>query len=138
MRDVGYKARELSKYRFENANEDLHSAKRALSEEEYRTANNRAYYAIFHALRAVLALDEFDAKHHSAVISRFRQDYIKTGIVDKSISDIIGDAFEIRNKSDYEDMFIVDKEETKMQVANAERLLNVIGAYLKSEGILDL
>ena len=37
----------------------------------YRSANNRAYYSIFHAIRSVLALDGFDSKKHSGVISEF-------------------------------------------------------------------
>ena len=39
----------------------------------YRSAANRAYYAIFHAMRAVLALDGVDMKHHSGIISEFRK-----------------------------------------------------------------
>ncbi|MCI8916070.1 MAG: HEPN domain-containing protein [Oscillospiraceae bacterium] len=43
---------------------------------DYASANNRAYYAIFHAMGAVLALDEEDYKKHSAVIARFPLDHI--------------------------------------------------------------
>jgi len=40
-----------------------------LAGESYRSAANRAYYAIFHAMRAVLALDGVDMKHHSGIIA---------------------------------------------------------------------
>ncbi len=43
----------------------------------YKAANNRSYYAIFHALKAVLALDAFDSKRHSGIISEFQRRYIK-------------------------------------------------------------
>ena len=46
----------------------------------YSSAVNRAYYAIFHALRAVTALDGFDSGKHSGVIAYFNRDYIKNGI----------------------------------------------------------
>ena len=49
--DVGG-ARELAKYRLEIAKEELTAAERALAEEDYRTANNRAYYSIFRAVSA--------------------------------------------------------------------------------------
>ena len=58
----------------------------------YRSAANRAYYAIFHAMRAVLALDGVDMKHHSGIISEFRKRYIKTGVFDASLSGLISGA----------------------------------------------
>ena len=48
---------EISKVRFDHAKECLRDAKLLLAGESYRSAANRAYYAIFHAMRAVLALD---------------------------------------------------------------------------------
>ena len=57
--------------------------------ESYRSAANRAYYAIFYAMRAVLALDGVDMKHHSGIISEFRKRYIKTSVFDASLSGLI-------------------------------------------------
>ena len=71
---------EISKVRFDHAKECLRDAKLLLAGESYRSAANRAYYAIFHAMRAVLALDGVDMKHHSGIISEFRKRYIKTGV----------------------------------------------------------
>lgn len=48
---------DLSRYRLQKAKEMLASAKRDMDAKDYASANNRAYYAIFHAMRAVLALD---------------------------------------------------------------------------------
>lgn len=44
---------EISKVRFDHAKECLRDAKLLLAGESYRSAANRAYYAIFHAMRAV-------------------------------------------------------------------------------------
>jgi len=49
-----------------------------MENEDYASANNRAYYSIFHAMRAVLALEQKDFKKHSAVIAQFTQSYLKT------------------------------------------------------------
>ena len=61
-------------YRLERAKETLNSAK-ILSEEvkDYTSANNRAHYAIFYAIRAVLALEEIDFKRHKDVIAYFNR-----------------------------------------------------------------
>lgn len=114
----------------------MRSARILLENGDYASANNRAYYAIFHAIRSVLALDQFDSKKHSGVISEFRLKYIKTGILPKELSDMIGSAFEIRNDSDYEDMFMASKAETEQQIKNAEYVLGKIAEYLKSEEVL--
>ena len=49
--------KDLVSYRIETAKSDLKSAKILLNAGEYKGANNRAYYAIFHAINAVHALD---------------------------------------------------------------------------------
>lgn len=55
----------LAKYRLEQSEEFLNSAVKNLNMDELKTANNRAYYSIFHGMRAILALDEVDFKKHS-------------------------------------------------------------------------
>lgn len=50
--------KELAQYRMETAKDDLRAAKILLDAGEYKAANNRAYYAIFHAINAVHATAE--------------------------------------------------------------------------------
>ncbi|MBR6187029.1 MAG: HEPN domain-containing protein [Clostridia bacterium] len=52
----------LSRYRLEKARDMLAAAERDIREKDYASANNRAYCCIFHAMRAVLALDGEDYK----------------------------------------------------------------------------
>lgn len=82
----------LAKYRLERAHETYLTARNNLESSGYLDANNRAYYSIFHSMRAVLALDGVDFKKHSGVISYFREKYIKTGIFESTYSDIISKA----------------------------------------------
>ena len=56
--------KDLVSYRIETAKSDLKSAKILLNAGEYKGANNRAYYAIFHAINAVHALDGRAFKRH--------------------------------------------------------------------------
>lgn len=48
---------------------------------DYKTVANRSYYAVFSAMRAVLALDSFDSKKHSGIIAEFRRRYLKNEIL---------------------------------------------------------
>ena len=54
------KTRELMKYRLEQAKECLESAEREAFFGSLKTAANRSYYSIFHAMRAIQALEKFD------------------------------------------------------------------------------
>ena len=127
---MGESRRDLSNYRLQQAQQCLKSAKLLLDCEDYKGAANRAYYAIYHAVRSVIALDGIEFVKHSGNMSYFRKEYIKTGIFDVRLSDILSSAFNIRNSSDYNDFYFVSKEETKQQILNAEWTLDVISKYL--------
>lgn len=123
---------DLSKYRLAKAAETLVTAKRDLAVEDYASANNRAYYCIFHAMRAVIALDGEDYKKHSAVIARFSLNYLKTEILPRDFGKLIANASLIRNRSDYEDFFICSIEDTQKLVSGAEEFLQSVHAYLQN------
>ena len=89
--------KDLSKYRFETSLDSITDAKIMFDNGRYKNALNRAYYSIFHAIRAVCALDSFDSSKHSGVISYFNQHYVKTGIFPKDLSKVIRFASENRD-----------------------------------------
>jgi len=122
--------RDLVTYRLEQARNCLKVAEISTNAELYKDAANRSYYCIFHGMRTILALDKFDSKKHSGVIAAFRQKYIKTGKFDPVFSDIIGDAFEVRNFSDYEDFYVVSKEDVSQQIENAKLFIDAIEKYI--------
>lgn len=124
---------DLSKYRLAKAGETLVTAKRDLHAEDYASANNRAYYCIFHAMRAAIALDSEDYKKHSAVIARFTMNYLKPEILPREFGKLISNASLIRNRSDYEDFYICSIEDTMRLVAGAEEFLQAITAYLQTK-----
>lgn len=124
---------DLALYRIEKSKSDLNDAKKTLDLKMFDTAANRSYYAIFHAARAVLALDGQDYKKHSGVISNFQKNYIKTGIFNKEMSNIIKSAFDMRTESDYEDFYVVPKEDVIKQVQEAEYFVSKIEEYLSTK-----
>lgn len=86
----------FAKYRLERAKQDLSDAEFNYKNNRFLNANNRAYYSIFHAIRAVLALEQKDFKRHKDVLAYFNQHYIKTEIFPKNISRKISQAKSIR------------------------------------------
>ena len=97
-----------------------------------KSAANRSYYAVFHAMRAVLAFDEIDMKHHSGIISEFRRRYINTGIFETRMSEIISVLFDVRTDSDYDDFFVISKADTAAQIENAAYFSTCIESYPKT------
>ncbi|WP_306480058.1 HEPN domain-containing protein [Mediterraneibacter sp.] len=122
--------RELAGYRMERAKEMLSAAEDNLKIGQYKTSLNRSYYAIFHAMRAMNILKGFDSSKHSGVIAYFNKEYIKEGIMDKELSVIIKSCSFLREKSDYDDFFIVGRKETENQLASAKVFLEAVEKYL--------
>lgn len=122
----------LVKYRLENAKEKLESAKLLLDAGHYKDSIGRSYYAIFTAVRAVLAKDKIDFSKHAGVIAYFQKEYIKSGVLDKQYSKYLQGAFQIRNSCDYDDFFIASRQDAEEQFRRAEEMVHVISEYVEN------
>lgn len=122
---------DLSKYRLQRSRDNLRDASILFDAASYKSSVNRAYYAIFHCLRAVTALDNFDSSKHSGIIAFFNMNYVKTGIFDKSVSKILDKAYRWREKADYKDYEEVTADTAAEQLSNAENILSIIEPYLQ-------
>lgn len=126
---------DLSKYRFDTSVDELDTSKELLKTQKYKASVNRSYYAIFHALRAVTALDDFDSSKHSGIIAFFNKTYVKEGIFDKEISKLIDTAYRLREKADYQDFYVVSKEQAEEQIIKAEKVINTIKPYIEGRWV---
>ena len=75
-KDIGTR-KDLVLYRLQTAKADLKSARILLAAEEYKGANNQAYYAVFHAINAVHASSRKSYKRHKDAFTNFNKDYVK-------------------------------------------------------------
>ena len=122
---------DLARIRLERAHEMLKSAQVNLEQNELRTSLNRSYYSIFHAIRSVNCLDGFDSSKHSGVIAHFNEYTLKTKEMDAKFSDTIKQAYYCREKSDYDDFYIVSRSETEEQLRKAEEFLKAVDIYVE-------
>ena len=127
--DIGNN-KDLALQRVDIAKDDLRSAKILLDADEYRGANNRAYYSIFHAINAIHALSGKSYKKHKDAIANFNKEYVKTEIFPRKIGRSIAEAEEIRHASDYDDFYIANKDEAKDLIDTAEKLIELIEKYI--------
>lgn len=121
---------DLIKYRLSSAKEKLASAKLLLDAGLYKDSVGRSYYAIFSAIRAVFAISQVDFSKHSGVIAYFQKEFIKTEIFDKKYSKYLQQAFQIRNSCDYDDFFIVSKQDAEEQYERAIEIVASIEEYI--------
>jgi len=70
------------------------------------------------------------------VISHFNQEYVKTKIFTSSTSSTIREASMLREKSDYEDFFEPNKEETIEIIKAVELFIIEVENYLKIKSII--
>lgn len=119
------------RYRLSMAQERLRSSELLLSHASYKDAIGRSYYAMFTAVRAILALDGVDFKKHAGVISYFQREYVKTKIFDVKYSKYLSQAFQIRNNTDYADFFVVSATEANEQYERAADFYEAIARYLE-------
>lgn len=122
-------------YRYNCAAEELDISKELLGLGRYKQSISCSYYSIFHAIRSVNALDNFDSKKHSGVIAHFNQFHVKNGEFPKEVSHIIKSAFELRSDADYEDFYVAARNDAAGQIANAEVVITYVAEFLKKKGI---
>ncbi|MFA7578011.1 MAG: HEPN domain-containing protein, partial [Candidatus Muiribacteriota bacterium] len=89
---------------------------------------------IFHAVKALLALDCFDSRKHSGIIAFFNENYIKKNKIDIELSKILMDAQKIRTKSDYDDFYVATEKTALIQYENAKKFLIDIENFLINSG----
>lgn len=126
-------SRELVKHRLEQAKEDLVASRALYDLQLYKSANNRAYYSIFHSIKAVFALEPIDFKRHKDVLAYFNKNYVHTELFPKTIGRRIMRASKIREDSDYDDEFVVKAEDTLAQIQTAEELMTLVEEYVNNK-----
>lgn len=124
----------LAEVRIERAKELLGESEELLERGSYKSANNRAFYAIEKSIKALLAIKQVDVATHNGTLKQFNFLYIFKGDGTFTSDDyqIIARAEQIRNASDYDDFYIASKEETKQQVENAKSIVKKVADYINS------
>lgn len=126
-------SKDLVQHRLEQARRELKDAKLLYNDNSYLSANNRAYYAIFHSIRAVLALEPIDFKKHKDIVAYFNKNYVNPEIFPRTLGKRIMQAKRIREDSDYDDEYMANKEATENQIETAEELINLVEKYIENK-----
>lgn len=122
----------LAKARLKRAKELLEEAIGLLEKDSYKSANNRAFYAMEKSIKALLAMEQIEASTHNGGLKQFDYCFIYKGDGTFTPEDYqkIASAEQIRNASDYDDFYVASKEETRQLVENTKHIVDKIGSYI--------
>ena len=117
-----------------SAKHELEGAQHNLDGGYFGIAVSRAYYAFLYASSALLLTEDIIRSKHSAVLSAFRENFVKPGKIEKRYSDAFGEAFEVRQISDYDLAASIEIEQASKILSYAKAFVKRIIDYLEESG----
>lgn len=129
------KKRELALDRIQQAEESLEEAKYLFDgKKSPRSVINRAYYAMFYAILALLIFEKFSSSKHSGVLSYFNSQFVKTGKIPKELGRAVNKAFDLRQRGDYREQAILTREQVAPYLDHAANFIAAVKSYLQDAG----
>lgn len=127
--------KDLAKTRLDRASELIEDAEMLLEKGSYKSANNRAYYAIEKTMNGLLALKGVYTKTHKGCLLQFNDCFINSEEEPFTREDFLEalKSERIRNVSDYDDFYIAGKKECENQVEFAKHLYEKAISYINKE-----
>ncbi len=94
--------------------------------EMWNVVANRAYYALYHAVMAMMVNDGFSPKTHSGLITEFGREYVFTGRIDPKYSKVLSQMRSIRENCDYDVFYYTNREEMEPILITVRELIELI------------
>jgi uncharacterized protein (UPF0332 family) len=121
---------ELVRHRLARAQESLQEADLLLMHGHLQTAVNRIYYACFYAVSALLLIEKHSSPKHSGIRSLFDQHWIKADRLPRDMGRLYRRLFDMRQKSDYMDLFKVDADEVRALLQETTKFVDTISRII--------
>lgn len=112
------------------ANECLTDARIMLESKRWKAAVSRSYYAMYHAVRAVLLSEDIATFTHQGANIQFGKHFVKTGIFDRKLIKTFSKMLDTRQKADYEIGFSASESDATHAFVEAENFYIEMNKYL--------
>lgn len=96
-----------------------------------RGSINRSYYGMFYSVQALLANSGLKSSKHSGAIALFDREFVKNGIFGKELSRNLHRLFDLRQDSDYGDLFTATVNDAKEVLDHARQFVDQVSLYLR-------
>ncbi len=125
------KKKDLARYRLEQAKESVEESRFLFDgEKSPRSVINRAYYAMYYALRSLLVFETFSSSKHTGDLAYFNKNFVKEGVFPKEMGRWINKAFELRQVGDYREYADLSREQVEPYIGYARTFIQKIEEYL--------
>lgn len=121
-------------------NRELEKAQRTFEDMEFcanegkwEAASNRLYYALFHAMSALLISDGYNVKSHRGILAMFGEHYVRTGIFERKDGSLLSDLVIMRDNADYNCFYEADEEKLSPLIAPTKSLIDKIKQYIQDK-----
>ena len=121
---------EYGRTEWDRAIDSFRGARLLLANGDFDGAASRAYYAAFHAVTALFALDGRVFTKHAAVQAAVHRDLVKTGKWRQELGRDYSFCVDLRGVGDYGTEVRVDAEQASDAIASAGRILYAVGSTL--------
>lgn len=98
----------------------------------YDSSASLSYYAVFHALQALLLTKGLSFSRHAQVKGSFNKDFVYTGIFPKEFTKTVEKLFKDRQIGDYEYGEHINKEDAQKDINDASTIIASVEEYLKN------
>lgn len=114
---------------FDRAKDAIENAKYNFNGGFFVATANRAYYACYYSLIALLYTHEVYAKTHQGTKAKFSELFIRSGIFPANLSDSITMLFDYRQEADYDLDADISMEEAQMLIDKATEIFSLCQTY---------
>lgn len=114
----------------ERVDKTLHEMEIMLQNELWSLTANRLYYALFHAVSALLIKDQREVGTHRGAVNKFSFFYVKTGIFSPAEGRLYSQLQQLRENGDYNCVIDVVKEDVERFIEPTRQLIEKIKQYI--------
>jgi len=118
---------------FSLALEELDIAKLLLERAHYRASISRSYYSMYYAAQASLLSENIDTATHKGLIRLFSLHFVKTGRFSSEWSNLLKEAYDLRQLSDYDADFTGTLAEAQMLLEKAKAFIVEVEKILNEQ-----
>ena len=114
----------------EAGNEALSAARILVEKGLLRSAMSRAYYALFHYVKALLYTQGLEPRTHEGLEHLFGLHWVKAGKVDTGSAKLLARLQKYREQSDYGIVTIFTRDDVEQELLEIERFLQAVRKHL--------
>lgn len=121
---------------------ELEKAERTFAEQDvlrkaglWSTLANRLYYALFHAVSALLISEGHEVGTHKGAVIRFQQYFVKTRRFSVEDGRFYSQMQTMRENADYNCSYDVSEDEILSRIEPARQFIEKIKQYIKQKNI---